>query len=273
MTFLFQGYALGFGATFSRPFNANIPSQASASLSISGGYGSAYASRSSFPPGIRFEEAFSEVYGGSGEIPGTFITVVKSTIRGLNILDKIYAESMTSTLTSIHSGDRDTEPEISTDGSEIVGLNIGGVAIEPRPLNGGLRRTYQGILDDFNNQESGFRQTANVAFNWARPATPPPDQKLCDFFAAHWDDRCARPPVFNGRIMCSIYQGLEANQTDDVCIYGNVVAVRNFGRIFVGELFVEKGLRRLNMLRFDLGSPDEGAGSGAGTQTNGSTYP
>lgn len=273
MTFLFQGYALGFGATFSRPYNANVPSQASASLSISGGHGYSKVGPSYFAPGISFESAESEVYGGEGEEPGTFQTVVRSTVRDLNILDKIHVDSLTSRLVSIHSGRSNMEPSISTEGSEILGLNIGGVPITPRPFNGGLNRTFQGLVNDFNNPESGFREMANTAFNWTRPAKPPDDQKLSAFYEVHWNNDCPRPPVFDGRLLCSLYQALEADRTDDVSIYGNVVTVRNFGRIFVGELFVEKGLRRLNMLRFDLGSPDEGAGAGAGTQTNGSTYP
>ena len=47
------------------------------------------------------------------------------------------------------------------------------------------------------------------------------------------------------------------------------MTVPNFGKIALGEIVATPGSISLTMLRFKLGSPDGGGGSGGTTHTNG----
>jgi hypothetical protein len=54
---------------------------------------------------------------------------------------------------------------------------------------------------------------------------------------------------------------------------GHCVTIPDFGKIYIAELIVDSRSRRLNMLRFELGSPDEGDYAAGGVGGNGSWYP
>jgi hypothetical protein len=56
-------------------------------------------------------------------------------------------------------------------------------------------------------------------------------------------------------------------------VWGNVIIVPNFGVIYIGELLMESGCRRLSMMRLMLGSPMEGDVTVAGVEGNGTKYP
>ena len=57
-------------------------------------------------------------------------------------------------------------------------------------------------------------------------------------------------------------------------IVGNhVVVVKDFGKIFLGEILVSEGARRVTLLRLELGSNGGGAGGGPEVDTNGSWSP
>jgi hypothetical protein len=56
-------------------------------------------------------------------------------------------------------------------------------------------------------------------------------------------------------------------------IDGHVVTVPEFGRIFFGEVAVQKMSRRLTMMRLELGSPIGGDAAFADVQDNGGWSP
>ena len=53
----------------------------------------------------------------------------------------------------------------------------------------------------------------------------------------------------------------------------NLVVVPNFGRIFIGELLITAGSKRLTMLRLELGSPVGGCIACADIEDNGGWSP
>jgi hypothetical protein len=56
-------------------------------------------------------------------------------------------------------------------------------------------------------------------------------------------------------------------------IYGNVVRVPNFGKIYFGEMVITDRTRRLTMVRFQLGSDAGGEVTGGGGESGVGTIP
>lgn len=275
-TFLFHGLALGFGATFRRPFQASIPSQASAVVSIGGGYASDRVGPSSFINGVSFEEASVEVSGGPDEEPGSFVTIARATLRKLRILDNaFFAEEMHCQLVSRHGGSSGMEPNISAAGSYIRGLHIGGVEIRAGNMLD-LPDTDEAFRAKYASNKD-FAQKIRETANWVPPkdvAREAIHPELVRFYEKCWAKGAPQPPTFNGRMIVGLFDSLNpATRNDQITVIGNTITLRNVGRFHLGELLVERGNRRLSMLRFSLGSDTEGQGSGPHTGTNGSPYP
>jgi hypothetical protein len=273
-TFLFHGYALGFGATFRRPYYSSIPSQASAVVSIGGGYACERVGPSVFCNGTSFEEATSVVTGGVDE-DGGWITIAKSTVRKLNLLDgALIADELHCQLVSRHGGASGAEPNISAAGSYIKGLRIGGVEINTGNFLD-LPETDEGFRSKFY-ADGEWARRIRESCNWVRPGDMSEEQihpELLAFYGKSWEKGCEQPPTFNGRMIVSTFDKLECVPSRGVVVMGNTVTLRNVGRFHLGELLIERGNRRLSMLRFSLGSDTEGQGSGAHSGTNGSPYP
>lgn len=272
MTFHYQGYALGVGGTFVRPYRTVIPSQGSAALCIYGGYGSDAAGPSYFEPGVSFDSARADVQGVGGE-GGIFVTIATATVYGLNIQGVVKADRIVSQLTSIHSGVQNEEPRIHVRGSRIEGLNIAGVDLGLSYFDDDELPTQHAAFVDKYTTNAEFRGLADTCFNWVQPEGEV-HQTLLPLYQWCWTcEQQHRPPQANGRILASMVKGIERSCEGSITVQGNVVTVPNFGRIFLGELIIERGLRRLNMIHFSLGSPTEGDGTAGSSQTNGSTFP
>jgi hypothetical protein len=82
-------------------------------------------------------------------------------------------------------------------------------------------------------------------------------------------------PEANGIVKCTIVQSLEwvGKPHPTAKIYGHVVELPDFGKIYFGEMFVKGDTRRLTLLRLQLGSPVGGELVCCDGETNGSTLP
>jgi hypothetical protein len=82
-------------------------------------------------------------------------------------------------------------------------------------------------------------------------------------------------PIAKGIVKCTIVKKIEWDGAahPDAEIHGHVVRVKNFGRIYFGEMFITDHSRRLNMVRFQLGSDVGGEVTCACGETNGGTWP
>lgn len=82
-------------------------------------------------------------------------------------------------------------------------------------------------------------------------------------------------PVANGTVRTTIVQKIEWDGAPHTTalIYGNVVRVPNFGKIYFGEMVITDRTRRLTMVRFQLGSNDGGEVTAAEGETNGGNWP
>jgi hypothetical protein len=86
-------------------------------------------------------------------------------------------------------------------------------------------------------------------------------------------------PETNGTVKCTLVKDIcwakpeDEYEHEDVEIHGHVVVIRNFGKIYFGEMLITGDSRRLTMVRFQLGSDDGGEVTAGDGQTNGQTYP
>jgi hypothetical protein len=275
--YLYHAYALAAGGFVTSDGNRqNIESAASVVLSMSGGSGHVTQTGYRFlwcgrttNFYIRIAESECEVVGY--EDSEGYHTRSKSILRGLDINGVITADVVESALESLHTtagcaAAPHHEPAIELLNSRFEGLKISGVSVSPQrsPVFDSCP-TYDSLNAFVNGSSSVPAATLRPRFRVASlmdvPTDPPPTQYVTDMSTKYVRDDVIR---------CSIFDPLEPSELKS---YGASVDVPQFGRIYLGELVVTKGMKRLNMIRFDLGCDAEGGGTSGGSAVNGEPVP
>jgi len=295
MSFVYHANALAFGGVLRNPCCEVLPSTCSVVLSPSGGEGSETIRNYNYKGIISFDEA-SVYVGGSqrGEYRNTISTV---SIRNLNILNMVHIELLVGRVTSEHEA-VDTgrqsdckEPQFTFEGSLLENVKIGGKAVDVRLDHSIFSRyaKYSDFVTAFKNPASldddalGITErTADANGNLAARY----GKRFC------WPaDRCADgAPNRNDVIRCSLVDSIDipetvedlsdekARRTGDrkqpLRRNGYVVRIADFGTIAIGEVLLKQHQRTVNMLRFNLGSPNDGEFTFGCGSTNGTDmYP
>jgi hypothetical protein len=73
----------------------------------------------------------------------------------------------------------------------------------------------------------------------------------------------------DGVIVTSLVDGDLKVEGKGISVQGHIVTIENFGKIHIAEVIIERGYRRLHMLRFELGSPIVGVALLAGGEGDG----
>lgn len=257
-SFLFHGSAFGLAARFDHPEKVTIPTQAMAVLAPTGGEASSTVKAFQYKDAIMFDEATARVVGAQ-DPDGSYHTEVTATIRGLRFLQLVQADLIVARVNSIHRP-RETrtgvieESEVTLTGSAIEGLYIAG-----RKL-------------DFELDCEAF--SVNATFDKLRKA------KRGSMFG----HRGAKETLIRASVVksidCTRITDAEKKKTADpkyilpgVRSEDNVVWVPHFGKIFLGEVIVQRGYRRINMLRMELGCGTGGGGTAGGGEGNGAEIP
>lgn len=246
-SYLFRGNAYALAARFTDP-KLVIPTQAGVVLAASGGKSSASVKgfkRSIKEGPISFSEAMASVEGEErGD--GSRHAVAMVTIRKLNFLNVVKADLIFLKIISRHpAASAGKAPYKMSEGSETFGdSTIEGLKIAGHPVD--FKRSK--IVSDHPTyyDYSQIQPPRGKHYVW----TP---------------DDCA------GVFVTSLVDKLEL-EAKGVKVEGHIVTVENFGKIHVAEVIIERGDRRLHMLRFELGSPQVGdavvgGGEGNGTET------
>jgi hypothetical protein len=278
--YVYHAYAIGLGGfVASDGERQNIESTGSAVLSISGGAGHVRQTdycffRCSKNGGnnfyIRVDDVQSEVVGY--EHADGYTTRARTTLRGLDINGVVKADLVESALESHHASaacQQKQEPHIGILNSRFEGLIVSGVPVEPKPHGildryptyGGLRALVDGAGEDDDDSRT-LRPRLRAASLMDVPPEPPPPLYVTDLCK-----RYVRPDL----IRCSIFDALDTGGKLET--HGYSIAVPDFGRVFLGELLVTHGMKRLNMIRFDLGCDPTGGGTGGGSSVNGEPSP
>lgn len=263
--FLYHGYAHAFGGWVEESYRYHpVSSVASSVLPLFGGKGSARERDFTFTVKgrksdffVSIGEAVTEVSGivTSEDADGVYRTTVRSIVDDLTINDVVHVSHLEAVMESIHPkwepdpqkpGARKPEAKVRLGMSRIDHMTVEGkpvtVTIDPK-------------IDNF---------TTYATMRKRSKAAPSPGVAM-PTYAANLAAMQSKTVV-----RCSIASSVSGEGLD---ISGTSIDVPDFGRIYVGELFVSHGTRRLNMLRFNLGCDNCGDLASGSGGINGDTMP
>jgi hypothetical protein len=238
--FYFHAHGHALSGEFRHPLWSLIDAQASASLSTIGGHATAQVENFHFQDFVCFKFAHTHI-SGKRRRNETFVTHASTVVKGLNILGMVTAERIVSRLTSIHSP-KEPEGHIIAEDSRFEGLKINGENVKVT-----LRHDLLVKCKTFGDLTKGIAG----------------DKKFGKMVALDENRQVA---------ICSLVEKIETD-LKGVDAKQHVIEVKNFGKIFLAEIFAEPGTRTLTMLRLELGSPHVADITAAETTTNGKPTP
>jgi hypothetical protein len=233
-----EGHALS--GEFRHPLWSVIPAQASASLPTIGGHATAEIVGFHHQDFVCFKSAHTHI-SGKRRRDETFVTHASTVVKGLNILGRITAARIVSRLTSIHSP-KEREGHIIAEDSRFEGLKIDGQDVKVT-----LRHDLLVKCKTFDDLTKGIAS----------------DTKSGRIAAVDQKYQVA---------ICSLVEKIET-KLGGVDVKRHLIEVKNFGKIFLAEIFAEPGARTLTMLRLELGSPHVAELVAGEARINGFPYP
>jgi len=278
--YYYDAHATALGGRLTHPDPQQIESQASASLPITGGIATAHIDRYRLdgPEGpIAFKAAQCKVTGepaaGNSYLHATHVSVE---IEQLNVLNKVTADRIVLELDCKHDctpQNKQEEPSITTAGSDFVNLRINGhpltIDTEHVTLAGTYGKYATALTDSAGKQNLLDLMVGREMPEQKQDQDP---QHRVDIYKGY--KGVASPSAKLGKtVVCSFVKKIRGLDGTGIDVWGPVIRIPNFGTVYLGELVISHGMRRLTMLRFELGSP-QGGSVGVGTGTgNGTDYP
>lgn len=283
--FLYHAYALGLGGWVERDGRKYpIDSLAPGVLSVVGG------ETKTTSPAWRFKQDDFYVSVDSAvarlwteETDDAWISNVETTLSGFDLSGRVQARTIVARLTSTHKKQvdprrpRKERAKISFKGSRIEGLSI-----ERKEVPFGA----DDVLDEFATH--GELTSVLAGKNQPKPR-PGLDARACAAWGGNYKRRSlltsvrgdapyvtdlVKKFVSPGVTRCTI----AAQEIPDLGLKhvrprGYSVEIEDFGRVFFGEMIVSNGMKRLNMVRWDLGCTNCGGGTGGAADVNGESMP
>jgi hypothetical protein len=266
--FHYHGYGHGCGGYLERDDHmVPIPSIGGAALSIAGGEARTEAGPFIWAPpfeppppvGFRLSLDWITTHLWTEENDKEWVTNAEVHVYGFNLCDRVRVGIMRNRMTSRHPKGIDRtalphggQPRISFDGSYFMNVTIDG-----DPVVISIDRDLDACATHAELREVVSR---------ARPTRYCPDNLsaheplyMRDLATRYRSDRFTR---------CSIVGEIRHSSA-----YGYSVDLADFGRIFFGEMIVGDEMKRLNMIRWDLGCANCGGGSVSGCDMNGLPMP
>ena len=255
--FLFHGHACAYSGRLYRPKDITIPSPASAVLSVAGGLSDASAKRQRFDPYLtvgkssasakgQFDDrkrAVEMTHGRLGEDALTSSTVCAATVENIVMDEKRFKVEYLGATLQAASPAKGNEPSIRL-GRQTA---IRGVTMD------GHRLAVTLDLKRFQAADTFDAVAATASGKSGEPA-----------FERH-----------DNLIYTTIVRELKwvGRPHPTAIIEGHALYVPGFGRVFFGELVVDRASRRLTLMRAHLGSPIGLRVGFADVGSNGSWYP
>jgi hypothetical protein len=165
-------------------------------------------------------------------------------------------------------------PKIYLTGSQFVDLRISGMPITPI-LNYDIFENYEATSTGYPakpwSEQDSLHQHVKRQYSEAGGGTDETPAWVKHHF--HWIESGDKSNTKDG-IVCSIVDGFEGVPKNfPGKVFAHSIYVRDFGRVFFGEVIVQGGTYSLSMIRVHLGSPVGGAVSVATARSNGKTFP
>lgn len=251
--FLYNAEAVGASGHITLPFTETIPIQAGIALPLTGGHGSHVVEDFRYRDIVSIHRIETRVVGSYSTKDQAHGTVAMSTLEGLNVMDMVTCDRVVSRITTKHP-DSGAEASILPLGSEFENLRIAGISVSPE-LAVDLFCEHD-TLEKLNRSYSGeekFRGELNKLL--MVPATGN-----------------TIPLSRSGTVGCSLIRDF-GKLGGGLVFQDGGIWVPQFGMVYLGEMFISSGLRKLSMLRIELGCAVEGCFSGSGSTGNSSGYP
>lgn len=236
--FHFHALAHALAGEFRHPLWSIIPARASAALSTIGGHTVAEERAFHFQDFVCFKSAHTFV-SGKRRRDETFVTHASTVVKGLNILGVVTADRIVARLTSVHDPDQ-PEGHIIAEDSRFEGLKVNDKEVKVT-----LRHDLLVKCKTFDNLARGIAE----------------------------DEKSGKIVALDGKRKVALCSLVEEIEIGGVASKKHVIEVRNFGKIFLAEIFASPGMRTLTMLRLELGSPHVADLTVAQTTTNGQPAP
>jgi hypothetical protein len=215
--FLYRAQAVGLSGVCRRPYSEHVPPVAWSVLPATGGTASAREENVRYRDILSIAKIETTVTGEPHTTPGCHKTETTVTIDGLNVRDILTADRIVGRMSARHFMDGG-EACITFEGSEIVNLRIGG-----DPVDIQYDHPVRSEWDTFTKAKGGHRER--------HPKRSDPGHTL------PWTivSKLAAPA---------------GTTVDGHCLY-----IPDFGTIYLGEVIIKDGHRRITMMRLALGSP------------------
>jgi len=243
--FHFNAKGHAFSAHFVRPVDVPIAAQAATSLPTIGGHAHSRVEDFDVPRLASFKLGETHV-SGSWQEDTIVTTSATAVLKNLSLLEFLTVDKIVSRLTAQFTS-HTTNPEghIIALGSHFENLRLGGHEVKVILRHDLLlnSKTFAELKDNLENDKRPDKRTG----------------------------------IQDGVALCSLVDKIEVDpglrKLRGFEIDGHILHIPHFGEIALAELFVEPGALTLTMLRFKLGSPDGGSGTGGETGTNGKPVP
>jgi hypothetical protein len=291
--FIFHANAVALGAHIRRPTDFFVPAVASSCLPVTGGQAEVEvkAAAQNFSDLISFESAYTRAHGdfadtkraadfthgnyGANELPTN--TFVEASLTGLRIAipqgagaspeDRVFlAKQLHVRMES--TSDRRSPAAFRSLEATIDGVSVDGKMLKVKTVPEVFARneTKEKLCKTFEEDGDFRKQYSSLFF----PTGEESKGLLGGLLGKH------QIPQAKGTIFGTIVTGLEwEGQRPDrpTEIKGNQLVIEGIGTIYFGEIFIEENLRRLTLVRFQLGSPHGGEGSAVEAVANGGSWP
>jgi len=262
----FHAEATAAGGFVEAPFGQMqlLPVIAPLSLPVVGGHASARSETFCFDGVVSFKCAITHVAGTQNA--SGWNTLATATVEELNILDAITSDRVVARVAAKHPA-AGYHPKVSFAGSRFENLRIFGNPVTPIPNDEIWREDPD--PDRFPKQsafaDEGFLKATESHHRRISDSKGAPDW-VRDRYA--WDNSRLTE---RGAVVCSIFQGVEGKFPGTA--HGPILDIPKVGRVFLGELIVDRNSHRLEMLRVELDGPVKGAIVICGPGYEGTTSP
>lgn len=266
-TYLHNAHAYGFSGGINRPFVHATEVHAGTTIPETGGFDDARAENFRLHGAISYKAAYSFSGGSKSEKDGSYNSLATAAVEGLNILEMVTADRIVSRVSSKQFLE-EPEPTILYLGSRFENLRVAGCSVQVELDHELFRRlsTFQSFVGEYNGNQQ-IREAIQTRLLGSKPKSDVPE-----FLHGRYNwfekDEFAK----KGIVLCTIVKEIKTN-CPELQIYGNVIVVPHFGKIYLGEVELQRHQRDLTMFRVELGSVVGGVVGGPGGGGGGSTYP
>ena len=256
-------------ADLQQPLREEIKPRVAVRLPKDGHYQFKQADPFRFEGILSYQSGYTQVAGHPSSKTAGFTTLATSVLEGLNVLDVVTADRVVAQISTVHPAYGTGQvPSVTFLGPRFDNLRIGGHKVEvERSLDilGPRREDDRSYFEDEEVLDRISKQYDRIAL-----AKDLPEWASRDYPKAR--------PAVNGSLQCSVVDGVHGTPGAS---FGHVIDLPHFGKIFLGELRVDrecgnpnKGINdkykfHLTMIRLQMGCLAQGNASVVALDANG----